>query len=143
MRKTDDCWEWTGGLFSFGYGSIKVVLEPGRYQAQQAHRVSYELHHGPIPAGLLVCHRCDNPICVRPDHLFLGTNSDNMRDMHAKGRANLKRGATNARAKLSEDDVREIRALAGTMPQRKIAARFGISQGQVCRIVLRTRWASA
>ena len=75
------CWPWLGCLTGGGYGQIR---NSGRYQ--QAHRAAWELKYGPIPEGLVVCHRCDNPRCVRPDHLFLGTATDNMRDMYSKGR---------------------------------------------------------
>lgn len=77
------CWIWTGST-SEGYGQINVGGGDGRHD--WAHRVSWEIHHGPIPDGLWVLHRCDNPSCVRPDHLFLGTVADNNRDMIAKGR---------------------------------------------------------
>lgn len=79
------CWRWTASTTSFGYGQ----LNPGWRNAApvRAHRVSWEIHNGPIPAGLDVLHRCDNPPCSNPDHLFLGTALDNMRDMIAKGRA--------------------------------------------------------
>jgi hypothetical protein len=77
------CIEWGASRFPQGYGQIKV-----NYQNRKAHRVAWELAHGPIPDGLVVCHRCDNPPCCNVDHLFLGTHSDNTRDMHAKGRAN-------------------------------------------------------
>jgi hypothetical protein len=82
------CWVWIGSPDKHGYGLLFVAF-PHRYVP--AHRVSYELNVGPIPEGLFVLHRCDNPPCVRPDHLFLGTKSDNSRDMHQKGRAGLPR----------------------------------------------------
>ncbi len=77
------CWEYTGAMDSKGYGSIGTG---GRSKADRAHRVSWRLHHGEIPAGMYVCHRCDNPPCCNPAHLFLGTVQDNNADREAKGR---------------------------------------------------------
>ena len=92
VNRTPGCWEWTGALSKrkrgdrrqrgAGYGHFMVTWKT----ITMAHRYSWELAHGPIPPGLFVCHRCDNPKCVRPDHLFLGTALDNTRDMIAKGR---------------------------------------------------------
>jgi hypothetical protein len=78
---TGECWEWQGALYPAGYGIIG--LDGGSHAT---HRLSWEIVNGPIPDGLFVCHKCDNRKCVRPDHLFLGTQKDNMRDMIAKGR---------------------------------------------------------
>lgn len=88
VEKTDGCWLWTASLTNKGYGEFRLN-EPSPILA---HRVAYELAHGPIPPGLFVCHHCDNPPCVRPDHLFLGTQKDNAQDMVRKGRhANTKK----------------------------------------------------
>lgn len=91
--RSGECWVWTGqtiGKPGFAYGIVTR-----QQQRTLAHRMAYELTHGPIPEGLFVCHHCDNPPCIRPDHLFLGTHADNMRDMAAKGRAGgfARRGA--------------------------------------------------
>lgn len=84
--KTDGCWIWIGATASFGYGRIQ--REGGKQgKADRAHRVSWLLHYGEIPLGMWVLHQCDEPSCVRPDHLFLGTHTDNMLDMAAKGRS--------------------------------------------------------
>lgn len=82
VEKTDGCWLWVGGRANGGYGRFGALPDRIVY----AHRFSYELHKGPIPDGMFVCHSCDNPSCVRPDHLFAGHNVDNVRDMVAKGR---------------------------------------------------------
>lgn len=81
LRADTGCIEWTGAVDGCGYGHLRV---DGR--SYRAHRLAYEIQHGPIPAGALICHKCDNPPCVNPDHLFAGSQLDNMRDMRAKGR---------------------------------------------------------
>jgi hypothetical protein len=83
VKKTDGCWLWTGRKAYWGYGSVQLYAGAPR---TGAHRASWQIHYGKIPEGLWVLHKCDNPQCVRPDHLFLGTNTDNMRDCWAKGR---------------------------------------------------------
>lgn len=88
QRVDSGCWEWTGGVFKdSGYGKFNGGKgDDGKWVTAYAHRASHELHIGPIPAGLSVLHRCDNRLCVNPDHLFLGTQRDNIHDMLAKGR---------------------------------------------------------
>lgn len=77
------CWIWTAGRNKLGYGRFGL---PGQYKTVQAHRFAYEQFYGPIPEGMFVCHHCDNPPCVNPEHLFVGTHVDNMKDMWSKGR---------------------------------------------------------
>lgn len=133
VKKSDGCWGWTHSKNSKGYGRIGIGTWRDR-RVGMAHRVSWELHYGPIPKGLCVCHRCDNPACVRPDHLFLGTKAENNIDMTLKGRR--RNGTTNGEqhpcAKLSAAQVLEIRSAAGS--QQSIADRHGVSQVLVSQI---------
>lgn len=131
-----DCWEWKASIAGIGYGQIKLT---GQRRQAYAHRVAYILENGDIPENMIVCHRCDNPKCVNPDHLFLGTQKDNMLDMKQKNRQT--NGEKNARAKLTDQDVREIRSLLETgISQRKIASIYGVHQIQVSRIKTGKRW---
>ena len=128
------CWTWTAGKGIGGYGRVRVGLKT-RY----AHRVSFEIHRGTIPRGMFVCHSCDNPACLNPDHLFLGTPAENMADRDRKGRQARQRGAQNAMAKLTDAAVLEIKAAVG--PQREIADRYGVSRGHISFIRTGRRWA--
>jgi hypothetical protein len=133
----DACWPWTGALHRHdrpGYGRVNGGDGTSRY----AHRLSWELHFGPIPEGLQVLHYCDNPPCVNPAHLWLGTNQDNRTDSAHKGRT--ARGERSPNAKLTEDDVRAIRALGGTMSMARIAAQFGVTYLPVNFIIHRKTW---
>lgn len=125
------CWPWTGGRNEAGYGKLCWKGE-----MQRVHRLAWTEKNGPIPLGLDVLHECDNPPCRNESHLFLGTNDANVADMIAKGRQ--PKGEGHGCAKLADDQVRAIRAAAGT--QRDIAARFGVSHGQVWRILRGRRW---
>ncbi len=129
------CWLWISSLSKEdGYGA--VYIEGVKYKA---HRVMYEMHRGNIPTGLQVCHKCDVPSCVNPDHLFLGTHLENMADRDRKGRRRPPKGTTNGFAKLNDDTIRAIRAAKGT--QMEIAAAFGTDQTNVSLILRRKRWA--
>lgn len=127
------CWKWIGSKDRKGYGRIWNGA-----RTCFAHRASFELFCGPIPDGMHVCHRCDNPCCVNPKHLFLGTQADNMADRDAKGRQACQRGASNNRAKLTDSDVLAIRE--SKEKQRLIAQRFGVSQQIVSCIRTNKRW---
>jgi hypothetical protein len=138
VAKGPGCWEWLGcrgttGYGMFGWGSRRPIPTIG------AHRASYRLNVGPIPAGLCVLHHCDNRGCVRPDHLFLGTKRDNAMDMYQKGRWSCKSrvGEANSHAKLSTGDVVEIRQ--STLRPKEIAARFGVTSSCVYCIRKRTQ----
>lgn len=134
--ETSGCHLWTASTTLSGYGQIKL---PRQRRQIPAHRLSYLIHRGEIPDGLRVLHKCDNPLCVNPDHLFLGTQADNMADMVAKDR-HLS-GERSPLARLTEDGVRTIRSLAASgVSQKEIARQFGISPMQIGRIVLGTRW---
>lgn len=127
------CWEWTGAC-TRGYGAIRVA---GRQE--KAHRVAYEHLVGRIPAGQSVLHRCDNRRCINPDHLFLGTALDNMRDREAKGRANRVHGERHHAAKLTADQVRTIRARAAE-GSKALAREFGLNSRHVRAILTRNAW---
>jgi len=134
-RGPDECWLWLGSKCGKGYGHIAPPRRRGN-SVLKAHRVSYELAHGSIPSGLLVCHRCDNPSCVNPAHLFVGTTRDNTQDMLKKGRGNRshpKPGARGQRraAKLTLEQVAEIRDAFGKVHAKKIAERYGICLAHV------------
>lgn len=123
-----ECWPWPKAKNSKGYGIFHRVGAPSKL----AHRAVWEATHGQIPDGLCVCHHCDNRACCNPTHLFLGTHDDNMKDMVAKGR----RGRGNA--KLTDDQVRAIRAANGT--QKSIALMFGIDDSSVSDIRAHRSW---
>ena len=161
MRSTEDrfwakvdtsgeCWEWTAARNSKGYGAF---WDGTRHQ--KAHRYSWELQIGTIPEGLLVCHKCDNPKCVRPDHLFLGTYQDNAIDAINKGRmvpppgyekyndAWAVRGERKGNAIFTDADIISIRERwrSGSATVREMADQYGTYRQTIRRIVKRERWA--
>ena len=129
------CLEWQGWADRSGYGRININGK-GVY----AHRLAYELAIGPI-GDLKVLHKCDNPRCCNPEHLFLGTMRDNMQDMVKKGRHNTCSGSKHGRARLTEAQVLEMRSKAGQGASAKdLASEYGVSRNQVYSILNRTRW---
>lgn len=107
-----------------------------------AHRVSWYLHHGEIPVGMIICHKCDNPPCVNPDHLFLGTHQDNIEDKCSKGRAGggSMPGESNANAKLTEQQVLEIRKSLGAISHAELARMYGVAKVTIDKISTRNIW---
>lgn len=139
VRKTDTCWLWAASLSTTGYGQINIGTTMDR-----AHRVSWRLHFGNIPAGLFVCHHCDNRLCVRPDHLFLGTCADNVADMEGKGRTKKRgpRGERSSKSKLTAAEVIELRRLRDQqgLGVTTLGRMFGISEQSAWRIIRRRAW---
>lgn len=127
MPALDGCHYWIGHATDSGYGHFTI-----NYKNIRAHRMSYMLYKGEITDGLVVCHTCDNTLCVNPDHLFLGTNKDNYLDMVKKGRRWItKVGEEAGASKLTEDQVKEILSLKGVLSQSKIAKKFSVSQSNI------------
>jgi hypothetical protein len=126
-----DCWNWTAYKMKSGYGTINLDGKP-----KYAHRVSYEFFKEQDPSGLCVCHHCDNPSCINPEHLFLGTNADNAADRNSKGRQT--KGTSHPACKLTEAQVLEIRASAAT--QKSLASKYGVAQSQISKIKSRKLW---
>lgn len=139
VNKTDSCWLWTAGLSAGRYGNFSTPEHP---KGMKAHRYSWELHNGEIPEGMNVLHKCDVTICVRPDHLFLGTQQNNVDDCEAKGRGVHYKGSMNGRAILTEEQVEEIKSrFEGKWGEnRKLAAEFGISEVQISAIKKGRAW---
>lgn len=125
------CWEWTGATTRGGYGQVM----DGRKNLR-AHRAAYLLFVGDIPAGMHVCHSCDNPLCINPDHLWLGTDAQNVKDKVMKGRAN--RGESIGTSKLTDEAVKEIRA--SYMNLRTASEKFGVSTVTIWKARERITW---
>lgn len=145
LRQDGECLAWTGCVDRDGYGETGGALGE-----RKAHRTAWVLAHGPIPDGMSVLHRCDNPPCCAAAHLFLGTPKDNMRDRHAKGRyatgpahhwssrpETVRRGERHPAARLTDAQVREIRAIYVDRrgEQSRLARKYGVCQGTIWRIV--------
>lgn len=123
VQRGDGCWIWSGHIDALGYGRFRIAGVTDR-----AHRAAWFFSNGRIPTGMEICHRCDNPSCVRPQHLFLGTHQENMDDMRLKGRSapqvNDYRGTRNPRARLTEQQARHVKYSNDRVCD--LAAQFGV-----------------
>lgn len=128
------CWLWTGACNVWGYG---VVCDSGKHLA--AHRFMYGLVHGPVETGTFVCHKCDVRCCINPDHMFLGSQAENMADMARKGRGEYWRAGNHPQAKLKKEQIPLIRA--DRRKGRIIAAEYGVTESTVNYIKARRLWA--
>lgn len=131
----DKCWEWLAGRRADGYGVITY-----RSIAFGSHRAAWSLRHRRTPGKRLVMHKCDNPICVNPSHLCVGTHLDNYRDSERKGRRVNVGGERNGNSRLAEADVRRIRLLSTSQSMKSIARVYGVAASTIERIVHRRRW---
>lgn len=146
LRKmTNGCWIWLGAKTKRinGYGLVTLRINK-KYKTTSAHRVAYTLYCGPIPDGLDVCHRCDNPPCVNPDHLFVATRKKNLSDMRHKGRARHPFGENHARAKLSSEDVKNIRSeyrpYLRDRSGRALARKYNVHPSTINLIIKNKNW---
>jgi hypothetical protein len=137
IRRNDGCWEWLKCCDTAGYGIAYMDCV-----SYGAHRVSYVIHTGPIPEGLVVRHTCDNPICVNPAHLILGTHADNSQDRADRKRTAV--GEANGKSKLTEAEIHSIRALKlrNSIPNRKLAKLFGVTHTTINCILRGDTWNS-
>mgnify|MGYP001601051816 CR=1 FL=1 len=136
IKKTPSCWLWQGDKYKQGYGRIG---QGGHSRKILAHRLSWEIHNGPIPRDICVLHHCDNPPCVNPDHLWLGSIKDNHRDMRAKLRHAF--GERHGRAKLNEQKIIKIKKmLKAGVTHKVIAGRFRVSRSVITQIALKKTW---
>lgn len=136
------CIEWQGTKHN-GYGRLIVgSRKDGTRHTTSAHRLSYLLFNGPIPDGYEVCHKCDNPACINPEHLFLGTRQDNVNDREIKGRNIVKIGEEQPRAKLTKKAVKQCRDLyfRGGISYEKLAKRFGVAKRTMMRAIKGITW---
>ena len=136
VRKGDGCWPWIGHIQTGGYGHFSL-----RGKLVVAHRAAWAAINGSVPEDKAVCHTCDNPCCVRPDHLFLGTQAENMQDAARKGRTGKAKGETDGMAKLCRHCVKRIREeFANGESGVRIAARYGVYFTTVYKVVRRETW---
>ena len=136
VDKSGACWMWKGAKGKNGYGSFFGSV--GDVAFQKAHRFSYAYFNGPIGKDMNVCHKCDNPSCVNPEHLFLGTTQDNIDDKLAKGRSRIQRGEDAPRAKLTEAQVREI--MLDPRPHTVLSHEYGVTRHTISDIKRKYSW---
>lgn len=138
IGQDNECWIWKGAKIGRGYGYFRTGKK-----CTHAHRFAYEYTYGAIPNELKVLHKCDNPLCVNPNHLFLGTNKDNTQDMITKGRRFQPptKGENNGNAKLSQENIDTIRNLYFSgVRQKELVKLFGISRSQISKIINFETW---
>jgi hypothetical protein len=145
VNKTGDCWLWQGWKNSDGYGDYRTAQKHGIFDSKRAHRISYYFTYGDYDRKLDVCHKCDTPLCVNPNHLFLGTRKDNMQDCVSKGRLSpppIHKGENTHTAKLDWNKVREIRRLhsEGGVSQVELGKRYGVTKHTINKIVKNINW---
>ncbi len=128
------CFLWSGALDPTGYGAFSL----GKHKKVNAHRMAWEIAHGPIPPGMFVCHHCDVRWCVNPQHLFLGTPQDNIADMMDKGR--IIWGEASWKARLTAADVLDVRANPNNLTAAQFASRLGVTPRQIYRLWQRKSW---
>lgn len=134
VRDVHSCWDWSGAKSEWGYGRIVFMGQRG----VRSHRLAYEYAHGSIPKGALIRHLCHNRVCCNPAHLATGTHEDNCQDRQKANRQ--ARGESAGRARLTEDQVKEIRAACETESQADVASRFGVHRTTIWHIVHRRIW---
>jgi hypothetical protein len=137
VKGPDDCWEWQAYIDARGYGRFKFEGKDDR-----AHRVSWVLERGQIPDGLCILHKCDNPKCVNPDHLYIGTHQDNMRDRTDRNRSAHNRifGERHGHSKATAEQVLEIRKIGHSKSLKEMSALFGLSVSHISRLRSRKLW---
>ena len=129
----DGCWEWQAAKKGWGYGNFFVAGK-----SERAHRVAWQLWHGEDPGERQVLHKCDNPLCCRPDHLELGDQKQNMQQMVERNRCNTSRGVEHPKAKLTQEDVLAIRSSKSS--QYALAREYGVSQAKISQVINRKCW---
>ena len=135
VKKEEGCWQWLSYIDPVGYGRLNYKGRP-----MLASRISYLLHFGEIPDGMAVCHKCDNPSCTNPDHLFLGTQADNIADMEKKGRARKrgKPGIDHHNSKMNDEAVKDIRSNGASDADN--AKKYSVSRATIHSIRVGKTW---